>query len=417
MFALVDCNNFYVSCERVFNPGLNNKPVAILSNNDGCVISRSNELKKLGVKMGIPYFQLKPLISRHEIIIRSSNYELYGDLSRRVMTILGDFTPEVEPYSIDEAFLHVSLPAGTDYFSYGQQIRNKVLKWVGIPVGVGIAPTRTLAKIANHIGKKSPDGVCVMPENPAAILSQLPVKEIWGIGSRLAEKLNRIGITTAEQLRTQDDAFLRQQFNVCVARTAIELNGTPALEMDSIEEPSKSISCSRSFGHPVVELSDLLEAVAVYTATAATKLRQEKLQAAGANVYFQYYPEYGKEALEGGIAAVNVAFDFPTDDTGLMLKKISAVLPAIFIDGRRYKKAGVIFYGLESALNVQPDIFNQAESSRRDKLYETVDRINKQFGKKTVFHLAEGIKRPWTMKRDHLSPNYTTEWKHIPLVK
>jgi DNA polymerase V len=290
------------------------------------------------------------------------------------------------------------------------------LKWVGIPVGVGVAPTRTLAKIANHIGKKSPDGVCVMPENPTEILSQIPVKEIWGIGSRLAEKLNRIGITTAEQLRTQDDALLRQQFNVCVARTAIELNGTPALEMDSIEEPSKSISCSRSFGHPVVELSDLLEAVAVYTASAATKLRQEKLQAAGANVYFQYYPEYGKEAKEGGIAAVNVAFDFPTDDTGLMLKKISAVLPAIFIDGRRYKKAGVIFYGLESAVNVQPDIFNQAESSRRDKLYETVDKINKQFGKKTVFHLAEGIKRPWTMKRDHLSPNYTTDWKQIPVV-
>ena len=417
MFALVDCNNFYVSCERVFDLSLRNKPIAILSNNDGCVISRSNELKKLGVKMGVPYFQLKPLIARHGIVVRSSNYELYGDLSKRVMTVLGDFSPDVEPYSIDEAFLVLSLPEGSDYFAYGQQIRKKILKWVGIPVGVGIAPTRTLAKIANHIGKKSLEGVFVMPDNMSAILSELPVEEVWGIGRRLAEKLNRLGIRTAEQLRLQDDAFLRKQFSVCVARTAIELNGTPALEMDNIEEPSQSISCSRSFGHPVIDLRDLTEAIAVYTSTAATKLRKENQKAAGANVYFQYYPEYGSAAREGGITGTTVVFDFPTGDTSTMLNKIAAVLPGIFIEGRRYKKAGVIFFGLESASSVQPDIFSYAESSKRDKLYEAVDKINKQFGKKAVFHLAEGIQRPWTMKRDHLSPNYTTDWAQIPVVK
>ena len=417
MFALVDCNNFYVSCERVFDLSLINKPVAILSNNDGCVISRSNEIKALGIKMGVPYFQLKPLIARHGIKIRSSNYELYGDLSKRVMTVLGDFSPDVEPYSIDEAFLLLSMSAGTDYFACGQQIRKKVLKWVGIPVGVGIASTRTLAKIANHIGKKSPEGVFVMPDNPSNILSKLPVEEVWGIGRRLSEKLNRLGISTAEQLRLQDDAFLRKQFNVCVARTALELNGTPALEMDSIEEPSQSISCSRSFGHPVIDLRDLSEAVAVYTSTAATKLRKENQKAAGANVYFQYYPEYGNVAKEGGITGTTVIFDFPTGDTSTMLNKITAVLPGIFIEGRRYKKAGVIFFGLESASSVQPDIFSYAESSKRDKLYETVDQINKQFGRKTIFHLAEGIQRPWTMKRDHLSPNYTTDWQQIPVVK
>jgi len=417
MFALVDCNNFYVSCERVFDLSLVNKPVAILSNNDGCVISRSGELKTLGIKMGVPYFQLKPLIKAHGIEIRSSNYELYGDLSKRVMTVLGDFSPDVEPYSIDEAFLSLSLPDGAGYFAYGQQIRRRIMKWVGIPVGVGIAPTRTLAKIANHIAKKLPEGVFVMPEDNTALLAQLPVEDVWGIGHRLADKLNRLGINTAGQLKLQDDAFIRRQFNVCVARTVIELNGTPALEMDSIGEPSKSISCSRSFGHPVIDLRDLTEAVAVYTSTAATKLRKENQKAAGANVYFQYYPEYGNQALEGGITGTTVIFDFPTGDTGTMLKKIAAVLPGIFIEGRRYKKAGVVFYGLESAAAVQQDIFSYAEASRRDKLYEAVDKINKQFGRKALFQLAEGVLRPWAMKRDHLSPNYTTDWTQIPEVK
>lgn len=417
MFALVDCNNFYVSCERVFDLSLVNKPVAILSNNDGCVISRSGELKTLGIKMGVPYFQLKPLIKAHGIVIRSSNYELYGDLSKRVMTVLGDFSPDVEPYSIDEAFLSLSLPAGAGYFAYGQQIRRRIMKWVGIPVGVGIAPTRTLAKIANHIAKKLPEGVFVMPEDKTSLLAQLPVEDVWGIGHRLADKLNRLGINTAGQLKSQDDAFIRRQFNVCVARTVMELNGTPALEMDSIGEPSKSISCSRSFGHPVIDLRDLTEAVAVYTSTAATKLRKENQKAAGANIYFQYYPEYGNQALEGGITGTTVIFDFPTGDTGTMLNKIAAVLPGIFIEGRRYKKAGVVFYGLESAAAVQQDIFSYAEASRRDKLYEAVDKINKQFGRKALFHLAEGVLRPWTMKRDHLSPNYTTDWTQIPVVK
>ena len=417
MFALVDCNNFYVSCERVFDLSLVGKPVATLSNNDGCVISRSNELKTLGVKMGVPYYQLKPYIARYGIAVRSSNYELYGDMSRRVMTVLADFAPEVEPYSIDEAFLHLSLPETADYFAYGKQIRHKVMKWIGIPVGVGIAPTRTLAKIANHIGKKSPDGVFVMPNDPTLILDQLPVEEVWGIGYRLAEKLNRIGIRTAEQLRQQDDTVIRKKFNVCVARTVMELNGTSALETDNVEEPSQSISCSRSFGHPVVNLNDLSEAVCSYIATAATKLRGENQKASGVNIYFQYYPEYGNQEQSGGTTGTTVVFDAPTADTGAMLNKISNALPSIFIDERRYKKAGVIFFGLESAADVQPDIFTPAGPSKSDKLYEAIDRINQQFGKKAIFHAGEGIDRPWAMKRDHLSPCYTTNWNQLPEVK
>ena len=416
MLALVDCNNFYVSCERVFNPKLSNRPVLALSNNDGCVISRSNEVKKLGVKMGTPYFQLKNLIKHHNIAVCSSNYELYGDMSRRVMAVLADFAPGVEPYSIDEAFLHLSLPDKFDYFDYGKQIRQRILKWTGLPVGVGFAPTRTLTKIANHIGKKSKDGVFVMPDDPSQILNELAVNEVWGIGGRLTEKLKRIGICTAGQLAARDDAFLRQQFNVCVARTALELRGTSALESDSINEPSKSVSCSRSFGHPVIELSELEEAVATYTSTAAAKMRGENQKACGANVYFEYYPEY-EDKRGGGTSGTSVTFDRPTGSTGEMLSKISKVLPSLFIEGRRYKKAGVVFFGLEGAVGDQPDLFDAPKSERSEKLYEAIDKINRQFGKKAVFQLGEGVKQGWTMKRDHLSPNYTTNWDQIPVVK
>ena len=418
MFALVDCNNFYVSCERVFNPSLRNRPVVVLSNNDGCTISRSNEVKKIGIKMGVPYFQLKNLIKYHNIAVCSSNYELYGDMSSRVMAILADFAPGVEPYSIDEAFLHLSFPDKFDYFDYGKEIRQKILKWTGLPVGVGFALTRTLAKIANHIGKKSPDGVFVMPDDPSDILNQLPVGEVWGIGRRLAEKLGRVGIRTAGQLIARDDAFLRKQFNVCVARTAMELRGTQALGSDSIDEPSKSISCSRSFGHPVIELSELEEAVATYISTAATKMRKENQKATGANVYFEYYPEYESgNKRDGGVSGTSVTFERPTGDTGEMLNKIYPVLPKLFNERKRYKKAGVVFYGLEGGRGDQMDLFDAPVSEHSEELYAAIDNINQRFGRKTVFHLSEGVKQSWKMKRDHLSPSYTSSWDQLPIAK
>jgi len=417
MLALVDCNNFYVSCERVFNPSLRNRPVLVLSNNDGCTISRSNEVKKLGIKMGVPYFKLKNLIKPYNIAICSSNYELYGDMSSRVMAILADFAPGVEPYSIDEAFLHLSFPDKFDYFDYGKEIRQKILKWTGLPVGVGFATTRTLTKIANHIGKKSPNGVFVMPDDPSDILNQLPVDEVWGIGRRLAEKLGRIGISTAGQLIARDDAFLRKQFNVCLARTAMELRGTSALDSGSIYEPSKSISCSRSFGHPVIDLSELEEAVATYVSTAAAKMRRENQKASGANVYFEYYPEYNQNKREGGVSGTSVSFDQPTGDTGEMLNKIYPVLASLFIEGRRYKKAGVVFFGLEGARGDQLDLFDAPVSAHSEELYAAIDNINQRFGRKTVFHLSEGVKQTWKMKREHLSPSFTTNWDQLPVVK
>ncbi len=417
MYALVDCNNFYVSCERVFDLSLENRPVAVLSNNDGCVISRSNELKQLGIKMGVPFFQLRPHLKRHNIAIRSSNYELYGDMSRRVMSILGNFSPNVEPYSIDEAFVSINLPHGSSYYSYAQEIRSRLFKWTGLPVGVGIASTKTLAKMANHIGKKTPEGVFVMTSNPTDILRQLPVGEVWGIGKRLTAKLERLGIRTAEQLSACEDGYLRKKFNVCVERTATELRGTPALEAENPDEPSQSVSCSRSFSYPVTAFNELSEAIASYTSLTAEKLRKEKQRASGANVYFQYYPDHGPIEREGGMSGTTVVFDQLTGSTAKMLAKINNILPSIFIKGRRYKKAGVVLYGLEGSHGEQPDLFSAEVEDKNDKLYETIDRINRQFGKKAIFHLGEGTGQPWKMKREHLSPCYTTNWDQLLQVK
>ena len=413
MIGLVDGNNFFVSCERVFDPSLEGKPVAVLSNNDGCCISRSNEFKALGIPMGTPYFQLR---NRPELIFRSSNYELYGDLSRRVISILQSLVPNVEQYSIDEAFIHPMLPAGADLYEFGKRVRQRVLKWAGIPCGVGFAATKTLAKIANHIGKKQPEGVFVMPEDCTEVLCKTPVSEVWGIGRRLAPQLERLGIRNALQLSRQDIGAMQKRFSVNLGRTISELCGIPCFEEENPEDPSKSISCSRSFGHPVVEFQELSEAVSVYTAKAAEKLREEKLTASGITVYFQMYPEYDPP-LPAGQTAVTVLFPHPTDNTSRMLTEVSAKLPTIYVRNRRYKKAGMFFFGLSSAETVQPDLFSSGASTERSELFRVVDKLNRKFGKGTVFTLSEGVKKNWQMKRDLLSKRYTTDWSSLLEVK
>lgn len=418
MIGLIDGNNFFVSCERVFDPSLESKPVAVMSNNDGCCVSRSNEFKALNIPMGTPYHELEPLIQKYGIILKSSNYGLYGDMSRRMIAILHDFSPEVEQYSIDEAYIHVALPADRDYYEYGRNIRKTVLQWIGIPCGVGFAPSKTLAKIANHIGKKSPGGVFVMPKNTEPVLAQLPVGEVWGVGRRLAPKLERIGIRTAWQLACAEDNFLHKKFNVTLAVTARELRGEALVEQDNPEELSKSISCSRSYGYPVTDYNDLLESVANYLAKAAEKLRKEKQLASGVNVYFQYYPEYKPVALPGGFSSTTIPFDIPTSNTGKMLLAVRPKLNGIFIPGRRYKKSGVLFYGLEPEAFRQLNLFSDASQIEKDsRLSEALDQINRKFGKGSMFHLAEGIKRPWSMKRNMLSPAYTTNWDQLPEIK
>lgn len=411
---MVDGNNFFVSCERVFDPSLEGKPVAVLSNNDGCCISRSNEFKALGIAMGTPYFQIRNVPG---LILRSSNYELYGDLSRRVISVLNTLVPNVEQYSIDEAFIHPGMNDESDFYSFGCVVRQRVLKWVGIPCGVGFAPTKTLAKIANHIGKKTPSGVFVMPADPKDVLEKTPVSEVWGIGRRLAPQLERLGIRNAWQLSQKDPAVMQKKFNVNLGRTIMELRGIQCFEEDDPEEASKSITCSRSFGYPVVTFHELEESVAVYTAKAAEKLRKEKLCAAGANVYFQMYPEYEPSPRPAGTTAITVTFPVPTDDTSRMLAAIFPKLKTIFIDGRRYKKSGVMFFGLESSDSVQPDLFSPIPKKEHSELFKTVDLLNKKFGRGTVFTLSEGIEKKWQMKREMLSKHYTTDWNELLPVK
>ena len=418
MIGLIDGNNFFVSCERVFDPKLEGKPVAVLSNNDGCCVSRSNEFKALNIPMGTPYFQLKPMIAEYGLILKSSNYELYGDLSRRVIAVLNTFSPDVEQYSIDEAFIHVPDQDEAALLEFGQRVRSTVLKWVGIPCGVGFAPSRTLAKIANHIGKKLPSGVFVMPPDPEPILRDLPVSEVWGVGRHLAPRLRRIGVRTAAQLASMDESVLKSKFSVSVARTARELRGESVIEHEDPDRLSGSITCSRSFGRPIVEFDELVESVSAYAARAAEKLRREKQVAAGVNVYFIYYPEYVPEQIPGGCSSTSVMFGSPTDSTGSMISQIRPHLKRIFIPGRRYKKSGVMFFGLEPAANQPPDLFaDRAASDRERRLSETLDQINRRFGRGTLFHLAEGIGKPWAMRRELLTPSYTTSWDQLPLVK
>ena len=368
--------------------------------------------------MGTPFFQLKPLIPKHGLILKSSNYELYGDLSRRVIATLSTFTPDVEQYSIDEAFIHVALPAGSDYFEFGRKVRQTVLQWVGIPCGVGFAKSKTLAKIANHIGKKQPTGVFVMPDDPRSVLEKLPVSEVWGVGGRLTAKLEKLGLRTAWQLACADTGDIRRKFSVVLAKTVLELRGEPVIEHEDPDAPPQSITHSRTFGKPVIDFEDLVESVCTYTAKAAEKLRKEHQKAAGVNIYFQYYPEYEPVRLDGGFTSMTVTFENPTSNTGRMLSAITPKLRGIFIPGRRYKKSGVLFFGLESDANRQIDLFaNSASEEKDDRLSKALDTINTKYGRGTIFHLAEGVKKPWQMRRDMLTPNYTTSWSQIPLVK
>ena len=417
MTGLIDGNNFFVSCERVFDPSLIGKPVAVLSNNDGCCVSRSNEFKALGIAMGTPFFQLRPLISQYGLILRSSNYELYSDMSRRIISLLHRFAPDVEQYSIDEAFIHLELPGNADYFQYGTELRKTILKWIGIPCGIGFAQTRTLAKIANHIGKKSDSGVFVMPDDARKILAATPVEDVWGIGRKLAPQLKKSGISNALQLASQDVGAMSKKHSILLGKTILELRGINALEEKDPEELSQSISCSRCFGNPVTDFEDLCESVAFYTATAAEKLRKEKQTAQGMSAYFVMYPEYSPYPLAGGINQTTVIFDAPTDDTSKMMNTIRPKLKKIFHSGRRYKKSGMMFFGLESKENVQLDLFTQNSANDNSELYKVIDQLNQKYGRGTIFSLGEGVKKPWKMKRDMLSQSYTTKWDQLLKVK
>lgn len=417
VFALVDCNNFYVSCERVFNPRLEGQPVVVLSNNDGCVVARSNEAKVLGIGMGVPEFQIRPFLRRHRVHILSSNYALYGDMSQRVMETLEQFCPDLEIYSIDEAFLGLSGFTSRNLTDYGRLIRSTVKRWTGIPVSVGMAETKTLAKITNRIAKRMPDtgGVFDLLTCPDrdALLRRVPVEEVWGIGSNHARLLHQHGITTTLQLRHANDQFIRKQMGVVGLRLVMELRGVSCLELEQGPAPKQGITCSRAFGKSVTTLDEMEEAVSSYVERAAEKLRTERLAVTTMTVFlktneFKDIPQYSN--------AFTLRLSVATDTTHELIRAALHGIRRIYRDGYQYKKAGVMLTGLVSRNQVQSDLFDAQNRPRSKQLMAALDRINDRWGAGTLHYASSGIEKAWKTQFHRRSPAYTTDWGELPIV-
>ncbi|HDQ44809.1 MAG TPA: Y-family DNA polymerase [bacterium] len=417
-YALIDCNNFYVSCERVFDPALRNRPVVVLSNNDGCIVARSDEVKTLGIGNGTPLFRCRDRLDRHGTAVLSSNYALYGDMSRRVMETLSRFSPEIETYSIDEAFLSLAGFQRRDTTRYAGEIKKTVERWTGIPVTVGVAETKTLAKIATRLAKKDPGmrGICNLMGFPRLeeILEGIPVEKIWGVGTASARKLRRSGIGTARQFRHADPKWVRKHFRVVGLRTQRELWGEACIPLEEEPPPKKQIVCSRSFGRPVTTLQDLRESVADYAAQAASNLRRQGSLARILQVYIATNPFNGGPQHTGGI---QVRFPTPTSDSLQLVRFACRSVERIFKPGFHYKKAGVMLLELTPGSRMQTDVFWPHTTEKIDSLMQAMDQINGRFGAGSVQIASSGIAKNWRMRRSFKSPRYTTQWEDLPVVK
>ncbi|MEH6651099.1 MAG: Y-family DNA polymerase [Motiliproteus sp.] len=422
MLALVDCNSFYASCEQVFRPDLRGRPIVVLSNNDGCIVARNRQAKALGLPDFQAYFKVRQLLEQHRVTVFSSNYELYGDLSERVMSTLAEFAPELEQYSIDEAF--ISLEGVTDDLNdLGRQMRRRVWRDVRIPVSVGIASSKTLAKVANHVAKKDPQyrGVFTLNNNAnqrRSVLRQFPVAEIWGVGRRLSRRLNDQGIVSAWDLARQPAAIVQRQFGVVMARTVRELNGEPCLELEQQPPPKQQIFSSRSFGERIYQLEPLLEAVSSYASRAMTKLRTQQSLVSTALVMIQTsrFDEihYSRSQV--------VQLPYPSNDTRLLLRLLRPAVTKIFKPGLPYYKAAVGLVELSPASHQQLDLLQPQQSTDSQQLMTLIDRINDKVPH-GVFLASNGTpisaknSSGWQMNRGLLSPAYTTRWEQLPGVK
>ena len=431
MIALVDCNNFYASCERVFRPGLNGKPIAVLSNNDGCVIARSQEAKDLGVEMGEPYFKRKDWFAQQGIHIFSSNYPLYGDMSRRVMDTLGNFAPQVEVYSIDEAFLdYINCPY-IDLMETGLNARATVFQHTGIPVSVGIAPTKTLAKLANKRCKKDkiPEGVLLLDSQDKInqALSKTPVEDVWGIGSKYAFTLRQFGIDTALKLANANDGLIRKYLTVVGLKLVYELRGINCFEIDTEPPPKKNICTSRSFGSNVSSLEQLKEAVSNYAARCAMKLREQHSTCSTIQVFLQTNP-FNVNTPQRYLQQ-QIKLPEASNDTAVLIAYATSAIEAMFVPGLTFKKAGVLVLDLAPQKNLQTSLFDTIDHPMRQKLMRVMDDVNKKIGKEKIKlaiqgnedmspHLTsdqydESKRAKWKLRRSQLSPCYTTRWDHI----
>ncbi|MBU2940919.1 Y-family DNA polymerase [Lacinutrix sp. C3R15] len=419
MFALVDCNNFYASCERVFNPNLQGKPVAILSNNDGCVISRSDEAKALDLPMGAPIFKWESFCKAKHIHVLSSNYSLYGDMSSRVMEILKQFTPDVEVYSIDESFLQFKGFENYDFNTYGLQIRKRVLKWTGIPTSVGIAPTKALSKVANKIARKYPEqtkGVYVIDSEEKRIkaLKWTKIKDVWGIGRRLSKRLQDKGCKTAYDFTQLPDAWVKRHFSVIESRLKRDLEGIPTLPLEAHNNIKKMIATTRSFEYTYSDIANIKERISTFATSCAEKLRK---QGSSCHVIIvQLSSDRHKKDIEQHNVSRMVSLPYPTNSSLIISTQAVQAAASIFKKGIKYKRAGVIVTGLVPIDNYQLHLFEQ-ENPKHRYLMRAIDGVNSKYGSYKIKLGNQDLKRTWKMRQERLTPKYTTNINDIICVK
>ena len=418
MYALIDCNNFYVSCERIFNPHLENKPVIVLSNNDGCVIARSNETKSIGIKMGEPAFKIKDKIYKNNIITFSTNFALYGNISNRVINTVSSFNCNMEIYSIDEVFIDLSTFKRDDLLEFCLKIKKRIKKWTGIPVSIGISKTKTLAKAANYIAKKNHNGTGVFlidESNITNILNKIPVSNVWGIGRKNNQFLIYNNIKTANDLSKTDLLWIRKYMTIKGEKTVRELRGMSCIPLEQSYSSKKSICTSRTFGKMVTKQKDLIGSIATYVARCAEKLRVQNSYANFAHIFISSnsfrndLPQYACSKI--------IKFPIPISDTSEMLAYIIPIVKKIFKKGYLYKKAGVVLTGIVSNTVIQKNLFEDCKIKNKEKLLNEIDNINRKMGRDTIRYAIQGYNKSWILRQQKLSPCYTTRWSDLLSVK
>jgi len=416
--ALVDCNSFYVSCERLFNPSIIKKPVVVLSSNDGCVISRSMEAKALGIKMGEPYFKVKKIVRQNDVKVFSSNYSLYGDISRKVMKTLKQFAPQIEIYSIDEAFLNLSSIKNEDLTDHGNKIRKTILKWTGIPTSIGIAPTKTLSKAANHIAKKEKSGVVnlINSKQTDELLMKIKINDVWGVGRQLTKFYIKNGISTAYQLKNMSNSWIKKNTNVFGSRTAMELRGIPCISLDTHLEKRKNCCVSRSFGKKVTKLEELKESITTHCLNAAEKIRIDNQTVKKITVFIRTSPFQKDRNYYAN--AKDVDLPIRTNDSIELVKEALFALKYIYKKGYRYQKAGIILSGLKDVDVYRTNLFTTiSNEEKRIKLMKAIDYTNARYGRNVLSIAQAGLKKRWNIKRQHFSKIDTACFDLLPTVK
>lgn len=419
VYALIDCNNFFVSCERVFRPDLWDSPVAVLSNNDGCIVARSNEVKALGIPMGAPYFQWKDELTAARVTLFSGNFPLYGDFSQRIVTLIREAAPHVEVYSVDESFVELSDLRVDSYEAWATTLRERIWKYVGVPVSIGLAPTKTLAKAAAEYAKKHQDGPGVYSivgddEKRVELLKWLPIGDVWGFGRRSGVKLRELGVATAYDIAQLPDAWVQKQFSIRGLRTKLELQGLPAIPVEAEPAPQRSIARTRSFAHKVRNYHELEAAIANFAAVAASKLRSNGEVAGGVVTFIRT----GKHVESQRSVSAYTPFQEATEQTGQIIAAALNNLQQIYDPDFGYKKAGVVLTDLTAAEAWQASLLTEhADDDRSRNLMAAIDTINNRYGVRLVKHATEGLGTDWRSKREMRSPNYTGNWRELPIAR